>query len=138
MIVGKHLQKQPITPSMAIAVLLVPVMTVVGVVSSLYAQDIENDWSWQQQRACRAMPFPVTGYAAAWLGVALGVAAVVGCVLLGKRIHCQDSVPLWRLWPGLVAFVCVWPNLLTIPMELITLPEAYAVAKAGVFLGDCG
>ncbi|MEU3355712.1 hypothetical protein [Streptomyces sp. NPDC037389] len=131
-------QKHPITPGMAIGALLVPVMTVAGVVSSLQAQDIENDWSWRQQRACRHMPFPVTEYAAAWLGVALGVVAVVACVMVGKRIHRRDNVPLWRRWPGLVAFVCVWPNLLAIPMELIMLYEAYSAAGSGVLLGDCG
>ncbi|MFI0738141.1 hypothetical protein ACH4PU_08575 [Streptomyces sp. NPDC021100] len=117
---------------------MVPVMTVAGVVSCLKVQDIQNDWSWQQQRSCRHTPFPVAEYVAAWLGVALGVAAVVVCVLVARRIHRRDDVPFWRRWHGLLAFVCACPNLVAIPMELIMLYEAYTTAGSGVFLGDCG
>ncbi|MEU1827244.1 MULTISPECIES: hypothetical protein [Streptomyces] len=130
-------EKRSITRGVAIAGLLVPVVTVAGVVSSVHAENIESDWSWRQQLACRHMPFPMAEYAYAWLGVAFGLAAVVVCVLVGKWIHRRDNVPLWRRWPGLVAFVCVWPNILAIPMELITLYEAYSIAGSGVFLGDC-
>ncbi|MEV4434724.1 hypothetical protein [Streptomyces sp. NPDC049585] len=127
-----------VTPGTVFTGLLVPALTVAGAVSSLHAQDIENDWSWKQQFACRHMPFPVSDYVAAWLGLILGVGAVVACVLVGRWIHRRDNVPLWQRWPGAVAFVCVWFSLLTIPMELITLYETYSIADSGVFLGDCG
>ncbi|MEV4437621.1 hypothetical protein AB0K09_01170 [Streptomyces sp. NPDC049577] len=121
---------------MAIAALSVPVMTVAGVVTSWHAQDIQRAWHGRQELEHRHLPFPVTEYAAVWLGVAFGVAAVVACVLVGKRIHRRDNVPLWQRWPGLVAFVCVWPNMLTLPIELIMLYDAYSVATSGVYLGD--
>ncbi|MEV4744230.1 hypothetical protein [Streptomyces sp. NPDC049555] len=131
-------QKLPVTPGTAIAGLLVPVLTVAGVVSSVHVEDIGNDWARRQRAVCRNLPFPVTEYVAAWLGLVLGLAAVVACVLVGRWIHRRDNVPLWQRWPGAVAFVCVWFNLLTIPVELIVLYETYSTAGSGVFLGDCG
>ncbi|MEU3877224.1 hypothetical protein, partial [Streptomyces sp. NPDC029704] len=93
-------QQLPVTPGTAITGLLVPAFTVGGVVSSMHAEDIEGDWSWKQQLACRHMPFPISEYAAAWLGLALGLGAVAACVLVGTRIHRRYNVPLWQQWPG--------------------------------------
>ncbi|GAA3048896.1 hypothetical protein GCM10020000_31640 [Streptomyces olivoverticillatus] len=84
------------------------------------------------------MPFPKTEYAAAWAGAALGVTAVVVYVLLAKRIRRRYGVRLRETKPGLVACIGVWLNVLTIPMELITLYATYSSAASRVVLGDCG
>lgn len=131
-------RKPAVTPGTVIAALLVPLMTVGGVTSSLHTEDIEHAWADRQREVCRHMPFPTTEYVAAWAGPILGVAAVVVCVLLAKRVRRRYGIRLGETWPGLIAYVGVWFNILTIPMELIQLYAVYSVAGSGIALGDCG
>ncbi|MBT2483007.1 hypothetical protein [Streptomyces sp. ISL-94] len=131
-------RKRAVTPGTVIAALLVPLMTVGGVAGSLHTEDIESGWAERQREVCRHMPFPTTEYVAAWTGLILGVTAVVVCVLLAKRIRGRYGIRLGETWPGLIAYVGVWFNALTIPMELIQLYAVYSVAGSGIVLGDCG
>ncbi|MFE9636883.1 hypothetical protein [Streptomyces sp. NPDC006463] len=131
-------QRRAVTPGTVIAALLVPLTTFGGVATSLRTEDIESAWAERQQEACRHMPFPTTGYVAAWAGLMLGVTAVVVCVLLSKRIPRRCGIRLGETWPGLIAYVGVWFNVLTIPIELIQLYAVYSVAGSGIVLGDCG
>ncbi|WP_344027678.1 hypothetical protein [Streptomyces luteireticuli] len=120
-----------------IAALWVPFATVVGVVTSWQVQIIDNDWVERQQAACRHMPFPKMEYIAAWTGPVLGISAVAVCVLLAKRIRRRYGVPLWGTKRGLAAYICAWPGVLTIPLELFLLYAAYSPANSGPILGDC-
>ncbi|GAA3058747.1 hypothetical protein GCM10020000_46970 [Streptomyces olivoverticillatus] len=38
---------------------------------------------------------------------------------------------------GLLAYFCVWPNVLTILLELFTLYATYSPIDSGPILGDC-
>ncbi|MEU5428416.1 hypothetical protein AB0H73_22905 [Streptomyces olivoreticuli] len=135
---GRATRKRPIAPGTLIAALWVPVSTVVGVVTSWQVQNIDRDWVERQQAACRHMPFPKAEHVAAWAGPVLGISAVVVCVLLAKRIRRQYGVPLWGTKRGLVAYIGVWPGVLTIPLELFLLYATYSPVDSGPVLGDCG
>ncbi|MGI5341690.1 hypothetical protein ACQEVS_31935 [Streptomyces sp. CA-181903] len=134
-------RKRPLTPGTLLAALSVPVMTVLGVASALHSEDIENDWSYRQQSACRHMPFPATEYLAAWGGVALGVTAVVVGALTVTRLRRRRGTRLGDRWPALLVSVGVqlfmWLHVLAIPVESITLYETYSHAGTPVVLGDC-
>ncbi|MBC2878742.1 MULTISPECIES: hypothetical protein [Streptomyces] len=138
---GMSAGKRPVTPGTLLAALSVPVMTVLGVASALHSEDIQDDWSFRQQSACRHMPFPMTEYLAAWGGVALGVAAVIVGVLTVTRLRRRHGTRLGGRWPALLVSVGVqlfmWLNVLAIPMESITLYETYSNAGSPVVLGDC-
>ncbi|MEU5049050.1 hypothetical protein [Streptomyces sp. NPDC021096] len=135
-------QKRPVTPGMVITTLLVPLISVAGLVTSLSTDDIENEWVDRQREACRHMPFPKTEYAAAWAGLALGIATLFICVLLTKKVRRRYGARLGETWPPLVTYVgvqlCMWLTVLTMPVELIQLYAAYTSAGSGIVLGDCG
>ncbi|MEU4732069.1 hypothetical protein [Streptomyces sp. NPDC023588] len=130
--------KRRVTPGTVIAALWVPVATAIGVVSSYYVQVIHGDWVDRQQAACRHMPFPRAEHLAAWAGPILGMSAVVVCVLLAKSIRRRHGVPLGGTKRGLVAYIGVWPGVLTIPLELFMLWASYTSDGSGPILGDCG
>ncbi|PHQ51134.1 hypothetical protein BLA24_15290 [Streptomyces cinnamoneus] len=106
-------------------------MTVLGALSSWYVQVIDRDWVDREQAACGPLPFPRTEYVAAWGGLALGVAAVVACVLLAQRIRRRCGVGLWSTRSGLLAYVSVWFNGLAIPFELLMLYCVYVPDPSG-------
>ncbi|MFF3624782.1 hypothetical protein [Streptomyces sp. NPDC002467] len=118
------------------AALLVPLLTVAGVVTSLHTQEIEYEWADRQIEACRHLPFPVTEYGAAWAGVGLGLMAVAVFVLLARRLRGRYGLRLGDSRPGLVAATTVGFNVLLIPMELIQLYAVYSAAATGINLGD--
>ncbi|KOV33904.1 hypothetical protein ADK97_17395 [Streptomyces sp. H021] len=118
------------------AALAVPLLVVAGVVTSLYTQEIQHEWADRQREACRELPFPLAEYAAGWAGVVLGVAAVVVCVLLARRLRGRYGLRLGETWPGLLAGTTVWFSVLAIPMELIQLYVVHSAAAAGINLGD--
>lgn len=126
------------TPGTVIAALLVPVVAALGVVSSYYVQVIHEDWVDRQQAACRHMPFPKTEHAAGWAGLALGLSAVIVCVLLAKRIRRRQGVRLWDTWPGLLAFISVSLNVPAILLELFMVWAMQTPDGSGPILGDCG
>ncbi|MFD8413762.1 hypothetical protein ACFV2Q_18695 [Streptomyces sp. NPDC059650] len=121
-----------------IAALLVPVVAALGVASSLYVQVIHEDWVDRQQAACRHMPFPTMEHVAGWAGLALGLSAVIVCVLLTRRIRRHHGVRLWDTWPGLLAFVSVSLNVPAILLELFMLWAMHTPDGSGSVLGDCG
>ncbi|MFJ6720917.1 hypothetical protein [Streptomyces sp. NPDC091259] len=131
-------QDRTVTPGMVITALLVPVVAVLGVVTSLRVQDIDSDWVHRQQAACRHMPFPKMEYVVAWSGPILGVAAMAVCALLARWIRRRCGMRLWDTWPGLLAFVCAMLNLLAILLELFMLWATYTPDGSGPILGDCG
>ncbi|MDT0450533.1 hypothetical protein [Streptomyces hesseae] len=131
-------EKRPIAFGTLIAALWVPLATVIGVVTSWQVQEIDRDWVERQQAACRHMPLPTMEHVAAWAGPVLGISAVVVCVLLAKRIRRLHGVPLWGTKRGLVAYIGVWPGVLTIPLELFLLYATYSPVDSGPILGDCG
>ncbi|MEV4744231.1 hypothetical protein [Streptomyces sp. NPDC049555] len=115
-----------------------PVATVVGVVTSWQVHNTHRDWVHRQQAACRHMPAPKAEFIAAWAGPALGVSAVVVCVMLARWIRRRYGVRMWETKRGLVAFVGVLPNVVTILLELSTLYATYHPLHTGSILGDCG
>ncbi|MHA7959998.1 hypothetical protein ACX9I7_19805 [Streptomyces sp. L500] len=131
-------EKRPIASGTLIAALWVPLATVIGVVTSWQVQEIDRDWVERQQAACRHMSFPKMEYVAAWAGPVLGISAVVVCVLLAKRIRRLYGLPLRGTKRGLVAYIGVWPGVLTIPLELFLLYATYSPVDSGPILGDCG
>ncbi|MEU1816912.1 hypothetical protein ABZ543_17200 [Streptomyces roseifaciens] len=118
--------------------LLVPVMTVLGVLSSWSAQAIEGH-RLDQSKPCRVVraPVPLMEYLAAWAGPVLGVAAVIVCVVAAKRIRRHCAVGLWSTKPGRLAYVSVWFNVLAIPFGLVSLVMAHTPGAAWGG-GDCG
>ncbi|MEU9182564.1 hypothetical protein AB0C90_38275 [Streptomyces sp. NPDC048550] len=131
------MQERPVRPGTVIASLLVPITAAFGVLSSYYVQVIHEDWVDRQQAACRHMPFPKMEHVAAWSGPILGISAVVVCVLLARRVRRRYGIRLWETWPGLVAFICVWINVLAILLELFMLWATYTPDGSGSVLGDC-
>ncbi|MFE3990487.1 hypothetical protein ACFXPW_02085 [Streptomyces goshikiensis] len=131
-------QRRPVTPGTVTTALLVPVVAVLGVVSSYYVQVIHGDWVDRQQAACRHMPFPKMEHVAGWAGLALGLSAVIVCVLLAKRLRRRHDVRLWDTWPGLLAFISVWLNVPAILLELFMLWAMHTPDGSGPILGDCG
>ncbi|WP_171162007.1 hypothetical protein [Streptomyces sp. I05A-00742] len=107
-------------------------------VASWQVQSIDSDWVDRQQAACRHLPFPKTEHAAAWAGPVLGMSAVVVCVLLARRMRRQHGIRLAGTKLGLVAYIGVWPGVLTIPIELFLLYATYSPVDSGPILGDCG
>ncbi|PHQ48918.1 hypothetical protein BLA24_28080 [Streptomyces cinnamoneus] len=79
----------------------------------MYVQVIHEDWVDRQQAACRIMARPQMEFVVAWGGPALGVAAVILCVLLARRTRRRHGVRLGETWPGLIAYLSVgamrWP-----------------------------
>ncbi|MBB4894676.1 NhaP-type Na+/H+ or K+/H+ antiporter [Streptomyces olivoverticillatus] len=130
-------QKRPLGLGALIAGLWVPLATVAGVVTSWQVEGIDRDWVDRQQAACRHMPFPAMEYLAAWTGPVLGISAVVVCVLLAKWMRRRHGVRIWETKWGLLAYFCVWPNVLTILLELFTLYATYSPIDSGPILGDC-
>ncbi|MEV0416450.1 hypothetical protein AB0I68_38365 [Streptomyces sp. NPDC050448] len=126
-----------ISPGTVCAALLVPVVAVLGVVTSWDVQVIHQDWVDKQQEACRLMARPLSEYVTAWAGPALGVAAVLLCVLLAKRIRRRYGLRIWETWPGLAAYIVVWFNVLAILLELFTLWATFTPDGSGSILGDC-
>ncbi|MFF3862639.1 hypothetical protein [Streptomyces sp. NPDC002209] len=127
-----------VSPGMLCAALLVPVVAALGVVTSWYVQVIHGDWVDRQQEACRLMARPPMEYVAAWTGPALGVTAVLLCVLVASRIRRRYGLRVWETWPGLVAYVVVWINVPAILLELFTLWATFTPDGSGSVLGDCG
>ncbi|MEU6863218.1 hypothetical protein ABZ924_08105 [Streptomyces sp. NPDC046876] len=127
-----------LSPGTVCAALLVPVLAVLGVVTSRYVQVIHQDWVDEQQRACRLMARPPGEYVTAWAGPALGVAAVLLCVLLARRIRRRHGLRIRETRPGLAAYVVVWFNVPAILLELFTLWAAFTPDGSGSVLGDCG
>ncbi|MEU6864141.1 hypothetical protein ABZ924_12825 [Streptomyces sp. NPDC046876] len=127
-----------VTPGMVVTALLGPVLTVLGVATSLRAEDIDMDWVHRQQAACRHMPFPKMEYVVAWSGLLLGLSAMAVCVLLARWIRRRCGLRLWDTWPGLLAFVCTMLNVLAILLELFMLWTTYSPDVSGPILGDCG
>ncbi|PHQ48749.1 hypothetical protein BLA24_28095 [Streptomyces cinnamoneus] len=113
-------------------------MTALGVISSLYVQVIHEDWVDRQQAACRIMARPQMEFVVAWGGPALGVAAVILCVLLARRTRRRHGVRLGETWPGLIAYLSVGANALAILLELFMLYAAFSSDGSGSVLGDCG
>ncbi|MBC2877582.1 MULTISPECIES: hypothetical protein [Streptomyces] len=130
--------RRPHTPGTLIAALWVPFATVAGVVTSWQVQRIDGDWVDRQQAACRRLAFPTAEHVAAWAGPALGVSAVVVCVLLARWLRRRRGVRLAGTGPGLVAYLGAWPAVLTIPLELFLLYATYSPVGSGPVLGDCG
>ncbi|KJY41277.1 hypothetical protein VR41_13350 [Streptomyces sp. NRRL B-1568] len=119
-------------------VLLVPVFTVLGAVVASYALVVEGH-RMDQSVPCKAVraPVPLTEYVAAWAGLALGVTAVVACILAARGIRRRCATGLWSTKPGLLAYVSVWLNIAAIPFELLILLMAHR--PAGIWPGgDCG
>lgn len=131
-------QDRTVTPGMMITALLVPVVAVLGVVTSLRVEDIDMDWVHRQQASCRHMPFPKVEYVVAWAGPLLGLTAMAVCVLLARWIRRRCGLRLWDTWPGLLAFVCAMLNVPAILLELFMLWTTYSPDMSGPILGDCG
>ncbi|MCX5150337.1 hypothetical protein OHB36_26795 [Streptomyces sp. NBC_00320] len=123
---------------MMITALLVPVVAVLGVVTSLRVEDIDMDWVHRQQASCRHMPFPKVAYVVAWAGPLLGLTAMAVCVLLARWIRRRCGLRLWDTWPGLLAFVCAMLNVPPILLGLFMLWTTYSPDMSGPILGDCG
>ncbi|MFB6616919.1 hypothetical protein ACFCV9_22345 [Streptomyces sp. NPDC056367] len=131
-------QDRTVTSGMVLTALLVPVMAVLGVVTSLRVEDVDMDWVHRQQAACRHMPFPKMEYVLAWSGPLLGLAAMTVCRLLGRWIRRRCGLRLRDTWPGLLAFVCAMFNVLAILLELFMLWTTYSPDVSMPILGDCG
>ncbi|MER7467082.1 hypothetical protein [Streptomyces sp. NPDC097981] len=131
-------QDRTVTPGMVVTALLVPVVAVLGAVTSLRVEDIDMDWVHRQQAACRHMPFPKMEYVVAWSGPVLGLSAMAVCVLLARWTRRRWGLRLWDTWPGLLAFVCAVLNVLAILLELFMLWATYNPDASGPILGDCG
>ncbi|MGW5346324.1 hypothetical protein [Streptomyces sp. NPDC004050] len=136
--VSGAVQDRTVTSGMVITALLVPVVAILGVVTSLRVEDIDMDWVHRQQAACRHVPFPKVEYVLAWSGPLLGLSAMAVCVLLARWIRRRCGIPLWDTWPGLLAFVCAMLNVLAILLELFMLWTTYSPGESGSVLGDCG
>ncbi|KAB7843663.1 hypothetical protein [Streptomyces mobaraensis] len=126
------------TPGTLVAALWVPFATVVGVATSWQVQRIDSEWVDRQQAACRHLPFPTAEHVAAWTGPALGISAVIVCVLLARRFRRRHGVRLGGTGWGLVTYIGAWPAVLTIPLELFLLYATYSPVDSGPVLGDCG
>ncbi|WP_158708509.1 hypothetical protein [Streptomyces sp. NRRL S-244] len=129
---------RPVTLGMAITALLVPVIAVLGVLSSLHVEDIDMAWVHRQQAACRHMPFPKVEYVFAWAGPVLGLSAMAVCLLLARWIRRRCGVRIWDTWPGLLAFVVALLNVVAILLELFMLWTTNTPDGSGPILGDCG
>ncbi|MBZ4319895.1 hypothetical protein [Streptomyces huiliensis] len=129
---------RPVTPGFLAAALWVPFATVVGVIVSWQVQGIHGDWVDRQQAACQRMPFPKAQHFAAWTGLALGISAVVVCVLLARQIRRRRGTRLADTKLGLLACTGAWLGALTIPVELFLLYATYSPDPSGSILGDCG
>ncbi|MFI9724403.1 hypothetical protein ACIHFE_33005 [Streptomyces sp. NPDC052396] len=119
--------------------LLVPALTVLGVVVSWYALVLEGH-RMDPSVPCKAVrtPVPLMEYVATWAGLTAGVAAVVVCVLAAMGMRRRYAVGLWATKPGLLAYLSVWLNVAAIPFELLVL-LLMAHRPAGVWHGgDCG
>ncbi|MEU1372308.1 hypothetical protein ABZ442_01420 [Streptomyces triculaminicus] len=130
--------KRTVPTRLKVQALLVPVMTVLGVVSAWTAQVVEGH-RLDQSRPCKVVraSVPPTEYVAAWAGLALGIAAVVVCVLAAKSIRRQCAMSLWSTRSGLLAYISVWFNILAIPFAVLTLLMAHT--PGGTWGGgDCG
>ncbi|MFI2073670.1 hypothetical protein [Streptomyces triculaminicus] len=129
---------RPVPRDVKVQALLVPIMTVLGVVSAWAAQVLE-DHRFDQSRPCKVVraSVPPTEYVAAWAGPALGIAAVVVCVLAAKSIRRQCAVGLWSTRSGLLAYISVWFNVLAIPFAVLTLLMAHTPGATWGG-GDCG
>ncbi|MER7466756.1 hypothetical protein [Streptomyces sp. NPDC097981] len=135
---GDITRQRPVTPGIVISALIVPATAALGVVSSYYVQVIHGDWIDRQQAACRHMPFPKTEHVAGWAGLALGLSAVVVCVLLARRLRRRHGVRLWDTWPGLLALISVSINVPAILLELFMVWAMQTPDGSGSVLGDCG
>ncbi|MFI0738971.1 hypothetical protein ACH4PU_12925 [Streptomyces sp. NPDC021100] len=135
---GRTGPRRPHTPATLVAALWVPFATVVGVVTSWQVQRIDGDWVDRQQAACRRLSFPTAEHVAAWTGPALGVSAVVVCVLLARQFCRRHGVRLAGTGVGLVAYIGAWPAVLTVPLEPFLLYATYSPVDSGSVLGDCG
>ncbi|MCX4631104.1 hypothetical protein [Streptomyces sp. NBC_01443] len=131
-------QGRTVTPGMLITALLVPVVAVLGVLSSLHVEDIDMAWVHRQQAACRHMPFPKVEYVFAWAGPILGLSAMAVCLLLARWIRRRSGVRIWDTWPGLLAFVVALLNVVAILLELFMLWTTNTPDGSGSILGDCG
>ncbi|MEU2827437.1 hypothetical protein ABZ667_02005 [Streptomyces lavendulae] len=126
------------TPTTVAAGLLVPVLAVLGVLSSYYVQVIHGDWIDRQQAACRHLPFPKAEHVAGWAGLTLGLSALIVCVLLARRLRRHHSARLGDTWPGLLALVGVWVDVPAILLELFMVWAMHTPDGSGPVLGDCG
>ncbi|MGI5340736.1 hypothetical protein ACQEVS_26740 [Streptomyces sp. CA-181903] len=131
-------RRRSFTLGTLLAALWVPLATAGGVVTSWQVQSIDSDWVDRQQAECRHLPFPKAEHVAAWAGPVLGLSAVVVCVLLARWFRRRHGVRLAGTRPGLVAYLGVWPGVLTIPIELFLLYATYSPVDSGPVLGDCG
>ncbi|WP_369780055.1 hypothetical protein [Streptomyces sp. R33] len=131
-------RQRPVTPGTVISALLVPATATLGVVSSYYVQVIHGDWVDRQQAACRHMPFPKMEHVAGWAGLALGLSAVIVCVLLAIRLRRRHGVRLRDTWPGLLALISVSLNVPAILLELFMVWAMQTPDGSGSILGDCG
>jgi hypothetical protein len=127
-----------IPPGVTSRAVLVPVFTVLGMAVAWYALVVEGH-RMDQSVPCKAVraAVPLTEYVASWTGLALGVAAVVVCILAARGIRRRCAVGLWESKPGLLAYMSVWLNIAGVPFELLVLLMAHR--PAGIWPGgDCG
>ncbi|MFF2198152.1 hypothetical protein [Streptomyces sp. NPDC058157] len=126
------------TPGMVITALLVPVVSVLGLVTSWSVQGIHRDWVHRQQVACRHLPLPRAEHLAAWSGPVLGLSAVAVCLLLARWVRRRCGLRLRDTRPGILAFVWALCNVPAILLELFLLWASYTSDGSGSVLGDCG
>ncbi|RKT08466.1 hypothetical protein BX286_6564 [Streptomyces sp. 3211.6] len=135
---GPAQDRTAVTPGMVVTALLVPVVALLGVVTSWSVQGIDSDWVHRQQAACRHLPFPKSEYLVAWSGPVLGLSAMAVCLLLARWIRRRSGLRLRDTWPGLLALVCVLFDGPAVLLELFMLWATYTPDGSGPILGDCG